>query len=264
MVVGSVVVAALGWPAAGPARQAPARQARLDSRDFRFAGRYRRIGLGWRRLALGRRDFRDCDLRLGGLGRRGLFFGLQGGIFGPERGNALGLRRVRRACFLRRRHSLGISRGGCGDIVGRDLLGGRRLDPQQGQHGLDASLGCANIVAGAARHDGLLANSSWAARSSAAAPSPKTRIDIDNTIAENRKRKPGSMNANSAFAGCAKAIEHRERGDHQNWPRPRRIGHRRRAANQADFRIPQRLRRHLLKIGPGNARRHAGKAFFQA
>jgi hypothetical protein len=47
----------------------------------------------------------------------------------------------------------------------------------------------------------MLANSSCAARSNAAAPSPKIRIDIDSTIAVNRKRKPGSMVAGSAFGG---------------------------------------------------------------
>jgi hypothetical protein len=39
----------------------------------------------------------------------------------------------------------------------------------------------------------VLANSSWAARSRAAAPSPNTRTDIDSTIAASTKRKPGSM-----------------------------------------------------------------------
>ena len=53
---------------------------------------------------------------------------------------------------------------------------------------------------GATRHAGVLANSSWAARSRAAAPSPNTRTDIDSTIAASRKRKPGSMDAISAFA----------------------------------------------------------------
>src|ERR1700722_10984374 len=61
------------------------------------------------------------------------------------------------------------------------------------------STGCANTVSGAARHVGVLANSSWAARSKAAAPSPNTRSDIDNTMAANKKRKPGSMDAGSAF-----------------------------------------------------------------
>ena len=85
------------------------------------------------------------------------------------------------------------------------------------------SAGCANIVSGAPRHVGLPANSSWAARSNAAAPSPKTRIDIDNTMAANRKRKPGSMEAGSAFGDILQNIwrnilqrplSHRERGDH--------------------------------------------------
>ena len=46
-----------------------------------------------------------------------------------------------------------------------------------------------------------MAKSSCAARSKAAAPSPKTNIEIDKTIAANRKRKPGSIDGNSAFAG---------------------------------------------------------------
>jgi hypothetical protein len=51
-------------------------------------------------------------------------------------------------------------------------------------------------------------------RSSAAAPNPKTRIDIDRTTAANKKRKPGSMNAKFRFAGVAKAFElSGERGD---------------------------------------------------
>src|SRR5580700_9033685 len=53
----------------------------------------------------------------------------------------------------------------------------------------------AKVTSGAARQDELLAKDSCAARSSAAAPSPKTRSDIDNMIAANRKRKPGSIDA---------------------------------------------------------------------
>src|ERR1700722_20001488 len=53
----------------------------------------------------------------------------------------------------------------------------------------------AKLTSGAARQDELLAKDSCAARSSAAAPSPKTRSDIDNMIAANRKRKPGSIDA---------------------------------------------------------------------
>src|ERR1700727_3000762 len=57
-----------------------------------------------------------------------------------------------------------------------------------------AGPGCwAKGTSGAARQDELLAKDSWAARSRAAAPSPKTSSDIDNMIAANRKRKPGSM-----------------------------------------------------------------------
>ncbi len=52
---------------------------------------------------------------------------------------------------------------------------------------------CANVASGAACHEGLLANCSCAARSSAAAPSPNTSIEVDNVIAASRKRKPGSM-----------------------------------------------------------------------
>ena len=44
-------------------------------------------------------------------------------------------------------------------------------------------------------------------RSSAAAPSPKTRTDIDSTIAANRKRKPGSMDASSALPGGLQAVD---------------------------------------------------------
>src|ERR1700712_1276369 len=136
--------------------------------------------------------------------------------------------------------------------------------PSKASTGLDGSLGCANIVAGAERHDGLLANSSWAARSSAAAPSPKIRIDIDNTIAENRKRKPGSMNANSAFAGCAKAVEHRERGEAPELTAF--ATHRTTAARSESgcFQDSATSCRVWLN-GPGNAARMGEKgAFFQA
>src|SRR5579871_4355338 len=75
-------------------------------------------------------------------------------------------------------------------------------------------------VSGAGRQDPLSANCSWAARSTAAAPRPNTRTDVDRRIAANRKRKPGSMGNRFRLAGRAlqglKAI--RERGDH-------RIGH---------------------------------------
>jgi hypothetical protein len=59
--------------------------------------------------------------------------------------------------------------------------------------GFVGSLGCMKVVSGVARNDVLLANCSCAARSRAAAPSPNTRIDMDRTIAANRKRKPGSI-----------------------------------------------------------------------
>ncbi len=50
-------------------------------------------------------------------------------------------------------------------------------------------------------------------RSNAAAPSPKIRIDIDNTIAANRKRKPGSMDARFRLRRVRRSLSHRERGD---------------------------------------------------
>jgi hypothetical protein len=52
---------------------------------------------------------------------------------------------------------------------------------------------CANATSGGACQDEVLAKDSWAARNSAAAPSPKMRSDIDNMVAAKRKRKPGSM-----------------------------------------------------------------------
>ena len=60
-----------------------------------------------------------------------------------------------------------------------------------------SSLWRANIGSGVARREGRLANSSCAARNRAAAPRPKIRTDIERTIAVNRKRKPGSMDASS-------------------------------------------------------------------
>ena len=65
--------------------------------------------------------------------------------------------------------------------------------------GIGSSFSLAKTGSGGARRDGRLANSSCAARNKAAAPSPNTRIDIERTIAVNRKRKPGSMDASSAL-----------------------------------------------------------------
>jgi hypothetical protein len=71
--------------------------------------------------------------------------------------------------------------------------------------GLEASPCCAKFVSGEVCHDGVLANVSWAARSSAAAPSPNTMIDIDSAMAANRKRKPGSMDAGFRLRGISKS-----------------------------------------------------------
>ncbi len=102
---------------------------------------------------------------------------------------------------------------------------------------LVASPCCANVVSGAACHDGLLANSSWAARSSAAAPSPKTRIDSESTIAVSRKRKPGSIDASSTFAGLLQSLlSVQERGDHKIGVFTAQLTLQR-AANQVDLRI---------------------------
>ena len=69
--------------------------------------------------------------------------------------------------------------------------------------GIGGSSWRVNTCSAGARRDGRLANSSCAERNSAAAPSPKTRTDIDSTIAANRKRKPGSMDA--SFPPCREA-----------------------------------------------------------
>ena len=127
-----------------------------------------------------------------------------------QRGDASGSTWRRRAFRVgARRHSLasGTCDSGWGVVGGRSVrrpatVAGacplpsarrRRRRRAASPAPAGASVCCANIVSGAARQDGMLANSSCAARSSAAAPSPKTRIDIDSTIAANRKRKPGSM-----------------------------------------------------------------------
>ncbi len=94
------------------------------------------------------------------------------------------------------------------------LLGHGRIDAQQGQVGSGSSFSRANTGSGGARRDGRLANSSCAARNRAAAPRPNTRIDIESTIAANRKRKPGSMDASSALLDSAGLLMPRERGDH--------------------------------------------------
>src|SRR5579863_3818272 len=67
----------------------------------------------------------------------------------------------------------------------------------------------ANGTSGVARQDELLAKDSWAARNSAAAPSPKMRSDRDSMIAANRKRKPGSM-----ARVILRRLGGRERGGH--------------------------------------------------
>jgi hypothetical protein len=51
------------------------------------------------------------------------------------------------------------------------------------------------------------------------------------------------MDASSAFADISvKALSQKERGDNEIAAFPNAGGHRQRAANQADSRIPQRLR----------------------
>lgn len=60
-----------------------------------------------------------------------------------------------------------------------------------------ASVGCwasldANVTSGICL-SGRLANSSWVARSKAAAPRPKISIEIASTTTTNRERKPGNM-----------------------------------------------------------------------
>jgi hypothetical protein len=70
----------------------------------------------------------------------------------------------------------------------------------------DGSFACVKTRSGGGRRAGILATSSWAARSYAAAPRPKIRIDVDRMIAANKKRKPGSIGADSAWR------EFRERG----------------------------------------------------
>ena len=111
------------------------------------------------------------------------------------------------------------------------------IDAQQRQAWHRVVARPANTGSGGARRDGMLANSSWAARNKAAAPSPNTRIDIERTIAVNRKRKPGSMDASSAFGGSLRGpLRPRERGDHCLTDSHVRI-----AANQADLRVSQRF-----------------------
>src|ERR1700722_3292739 len=98
--------------------------------------------------------------------------------------------------------------------------------------GSDVS-GCwAKGTSGAECQDELLAKDSWAARSRAAAPSPKTSSDIDNMIAANRKRKPGSM-----ARGILAKADGGERGGH--WVEL--ICARETATNQVHTRIAQRL-----------------------
>ena len=95
----------------------------------------------------------------------------------------------------------------------------------------------ANIGSGVARRGGRLANSSCAARNRAAALSPKTRIDIDRTMAVNRKRKPGSMDASSSPPCIWRVIGCQGNAVTTVWPR---FARGERWANQADLRVSQR------------------------
>jgi hypothetical protein len=62
------------------------------------------------------------------------------------------------------------------------------------------SVGCGRNGGGIVRSEGTAATSSWVARNSAAAPSPKIRTDAASTMVATKKRKPGSMEPCPAFA----------------------------------------------------------------
>ena len=172
----------LQWPAARPCCGKPARVAMLVSSAGAGAG------VSAAGASLCTEISGTGDVRLRGL-RRGVVLRLQ-------RDDFLGLIRHRGD-----RRRLGWRRGR------RDTVRGGRLLPAPVRRAASpareltlplgvspaASFCRANIGSGATRHAGVLANSSWAARSRAAAPSPNTRTDIDSTIAASRKRKPGSM-----------------------------------------------------------------------
>ncbi|MGB6399205.1 MAG: hypothetical protein WBF73_26540, partial [Bradyrhizobium sp.] len=80
-------------------------------------------------------------------------------------------------------------------------------------------------------------------------PSPKMSIDIDKTIAENRKRKPGSIGRRIRLCGVLRRpLSQRERGENGTG-RVRGAFEGRALANQVDPRISQRIRCRLLKIG---------------
>ena len=187
-------VAVAGLPAARPARCSGS--SRLDRRDLRF--------LGWRRAHRLAPAPLHPAARFPATGDFGLC--AAGGSLRLQRGD-LRLSARRRSgsagAGSRSPRLLRVPAHRRRWLVGRVARRGVSTR-SSASTGAWLRLCCANIVSGAACHDGLLANSSWAARSSAAAPSPKTSIDIDNTIAANRKRKPGSMDANSAFAGYCK------------------------------------------------------------
>ena len=112
--------------------------------------------------------------------------------------------------------------------------------------------------------DGVLANSSWAARSSAAAPSPKTSTEIDKTIATNKNRKPGSMERliPPARGYLRRLSSVGERGDH-------RIGRVRDASDNASaqqIRLIQEYRngfRALVKNCPNKWPVACGQTFLQ-
>ena len=95
----------------------------------------------------------------------------------------------------------------------------RIVDAQQRQDrsafaALVAPPACANLVSGAGCQVGALANSSCAVRSSAAAPNPKIRIDIDRTIAANKKTKAGEHGRQVPLRGSVRRpLSYRERGE---------------------------------------------------
>ena len=98
------------------------------------------------------------------------------------------------------------------------------LYPLVGVGGASAGCGWVKTTCGATRRTGRLANSSRAERSSAVAPKPNTSIERQSTTAATRKRKPGSMNRGSAFAGIMREGP-RAIGDAVTyWDRPARSG----------------------------------------
>ena len=129
------------------------------------------------------------------------------------------------------------------DIL-RRLLRDRRIDAQQRQRRRRVVIQAGKHRLGRRPSRGKVGKFLMRGTQQAAAPSPKFRIDIDRTIAVNRKRKPGSMDLSSTLLDRWRVIDCQGNAVTTVWPvREARV-----RANQADLRVSQRPAAFCCKI----------------